>query len=95
MATKTEKRLEKSLVQGLTVLCEHLESELLGFCWLTHKCNLKKLDGSLQVLLYFNDGTALKQAQAKQAMVDTLTLRLLAQQGIKLSKAIGYQFLLD
>ncbi|BBN83601.1 hypothetical protein PA25_35860 [Pseudoalteromonas sp. A25] len=50
--TKTEKRLEKQLIQLLTQACEELKDDLANFLYLSHSASLKNLTNTLVVELF-------------------------------------------
>ncbi|MBD1582866.1 hypothetical protein [Pseudoalteromonas sp. S16_S37] len=50
--TKTEKRLEKQLIELLTQACEQLKDDISHFLYLSHRASLKKLQQTLIVELF-------------------------------------------
>ncbi|NOU49866.1 hypothetical protein HG263_04865 [Pseudoalteromonas sp. JBTF-M23] len=50
--TKTEKRLEKQLIELLTQACEQLKDEIPHFLYLSHTASLKKLQQTLVIELF-------------------------------------------
>ncbi|MCF6436713.1 hypothetical protein [Pseudoalteromonas sp. MMG022] len=65
--TKTEKRLEKALIQQLTQACEALKATCPSFCYLSHTGSMKKLDATLKVQLYC--AQPLSKSELSQALV--------------------------
>ncbi|WP_105169854.1 hypothetical protein [Pseudoalteromonas sp. T1lg23B] len=53
--TKTEKRLEKALIQQLTLACEELKVLTPHFSYLSHTGSMKKLNATLNVQLYCSE----------------------------------------
>lgn len=58
--TKSDKKLEKALVNALTNLCELYKNKALGFSWLTHTGTIAPL--SLQVTCVFTSNEQLTLA---------------------------------
>jgi hypothetical protein len=52
--TKTEKKVNNSIVQQLTLACDDALSLATGFQWLTHEVNFKRFPKSLIVTCVFD-----------------------------------------
>ena len=58
---KTDKKREKSIVQGLTRVCEIAKNEVGGFKWLTHTVDYGDFPNSLMVHCIFTSDESIKQ----------------------------------
>ncbi len=58
---KTDKKREKSIVQGLTQVCEIAKNEVSGFEWLTHTINYNDFPNSLMVHCIFTSDESIRQ----------------------------------
>ena len=58
---KTDKKREKSIVQGLTRVCEITKNEIDGFEWLTHTIDYDYFPNSLMVHCIFTSDVSIKQ----------------------------------
>ncbi len=58
---KTDKKREKSIVQGLTRVCEIAKNEVSGFEWLTHRIDYDDFPNSLMVHCIFTSDESIKQ----------------------------------
>ena len=58
---KTDKKREKSIVQGLTRVCEIAKNEVSGFEWLTHTIDYDDFPNSLMVNCIFTSDESIKQ----------------------------------
>ena len=58
---KTDKKREKSIVQGLTRVCEITKNEVGGFEWLTHTIDYDDFPNSLMVHCIFISDVRIKQ----------------------------------
>ena len=58
---KTDKKREKSIVQGLTQVCEITKNEVGGFEWLTHTIDYDDFPNSLMVHCIFTSNVSIKQ----------------------------------
>ena len=60
--TKTEKKIEKSVIQELTRVCEIAKVDVDGFEWLTHTVDYEDFPRSLKVYCIFGSDMEIKQA---------------------------------
>ena len=51
---KSDKKLEKQIVQALTQVCDEALKELEGFQWLTHLVNYSQFPQSLKIVCVFD-----------------------------------------
>ncbi|MEE9338130.1 MAG: hypothetical protein V3U87_08625 [Methylococcaceae bacterium] len=58
---KTDKKREKSIVQGLTRDCEIAKNEVSGFEWLTHTIDYDNFPISLMVHCIFTSDESIRQ----------------------------------
>ncbi|MEE9339824.1 MAG: hypothetical protein V3U87_17265 [Methylococcaceae bacterium] len=58
---KTDKKREKSIVQGLTRVCEIAKNEVSGFEWLTHTIDYDDFPNSLMVHCIFTSDESIRQ----------------------------------
>jgi hypothetical protein len=58
---KTDKKREKSIVQGLTRACEIIKNEVGSFEWLTHTIDYNDFPNSLMVHCIFTSDVGIKQ----------------------------------
>ena len=58
---KTDKKREKSIVQGLTRVCEITKNEVGGFEWLTHTIDYDDFPNSLMVHCIFTSDESIRQ----------------------------------
>ena len=56
---KSDKKIDNSIRQTLTALCENHLKDLFGFCWITHTVNYQKFPQSLQITCVFEHDDAL------------------------------------
>jgi len=70
--TKTEKKLDNSIVKALTTACETLKIGIAGFTWLTHFSNYRDFPESFIVICIFDTNTELTSAQEARDDVDIL-----------------------
>ncbi len=59
---KTDKKIEKSIVQGLTRVCEIAKVDIDGFEWLTHTVDYENFPKSLKVFCIFGSDKCIKYA---------------------------------
>lgn len=78
--SKTTKKLDNNVIKALTIVCEGVKPELVGFEWLTHSANYANFPASLLVTCVFDNQASLT------AMLDN-------QQDIELKKQIQQQLL--
>ena len=50
---KTDKKLEKGIIDALTQVCEQAQEAFDGFLWLTHEVNFNDVSRSLKVTCVF------------------------------------------
>tara|TARA_B110000483_G_scaffold230535_1_gene295844 strand:- start:502 stop:783 length:282 start_codon:yes stop_codon:yes gene_type:complete len=84
--TKSEKKLERSIIQNLTDVCEIAKSSADGFQWLTHKVNYKEFPQSLKVICYFDSHLHSDSTQSRLLLQDLCLVHLL-KLGIDIKKA--------
>ena len=53
--TKTEKKIEATIVAQLTLACKEAKTCTQGFEWLTHEVNFKSFPKSLLITCIFDD----------------------------------------
>ena len=58
---KTDKKREKSIIQGLTRVCDITKNEIDGFEWLTHTIDYDYFPNSLMVHCIFTSDVSIKQ----------------------------------
>ncbi len=58
---KTDKKREKSIVQGLTRVCEIAKNEVSSFEWLTHTIDYDDFPNSLMVHCIFTSDESIRQ----------------------------------
>ncbi len=58
---KTDKKRDKSIVQGLTRVCEIAKNEVSGFEWLTHTIDYDDFPNSLMVHCIFTSDESIRQ----------------------------------
>ncbi len=58
---KTDKKREKSIVQGLTRVCEIAKNEVSGFEWLTHTIDYDDFPNSLMVHCILTSDESIRQ----------------------------------
>ncbi len=58
---KTDKKRERSIVKGLTRVCEVTKNEIGGFEWLTHTIDYDYFPNSLMVHCIFTSVASIKQ----------------------------------
>ncbi len=57
----TDKKREKSIIQGLTRVCDITKNEIDGFEWLTHTIDYDYFPNSLMVHCIFTSDVSIKQ----------------------------------
>jgi len=62
VVNKTEKKLEKAIVNQLTLVCEETLKSDIGFEWLTHTVDYKRFPKSLKITCVFDTRINLEQA---------------------------------
>ena len=94
--TKTDKKIDKSICQALTIACETAKENVSGFKWLTHLVDYNCFPDSLAVICIFDTEIALEQAkqQMKVPLIISLIKTELEQKNIKL-KNMDRQVLFD
>jgi hypothetical protein len=66
---KTIKKLDKQVVQALTIACEQCKQDVLGFDWLTHTADYSNFPGSLVVRCVFDTDQSLHVAKETEQTV--------------------------
>jgi len=56
---KTVKKLDNNVVKALTIVCERVKQDVVGFEWLTHSANYANFPGSLVVTCVFDNQQSL------------------------------------
>jgi hypothetical protein len=83
---------ERQLVVSLTQACETGKSELVGFCWLTHRVDYQQFPSSLMVVWIFdtqaNRDKALENGQGERML--ELTAEAFSQADICVSPVSAY-----
>jgi len=59
---KTEKKLEKSIINSLTTVCETAKIEVRGFEWLTHTVDYNNFPKSLMIYCIFDTEDDIRNA---------------------------------
>lgn len=91
--TKTEKKLDATIIRQLTLACEEAKPLTQGFEWLTHEVNFKKFPQSLSITCMFDswENTTL---QNNQEVLRDLCVKYLSQEKVKISST-QIQFSVD
>lgn len=58
---KSDKKIDNSIRQALTELCENHLKDLSGFCWITHTVNYQQFPKSLYITCVFDEQHSLTQ----------------------------------
>lgn len=66
---KTDKKIDKQIVQALTKVCHQALEDIEGFVWLTHQVNFAQFPQSLQVICVFETDQQLASFVAKQQTI--------------------------
>lgn len=66
---KTDKKIEKTLREALTAVCDEALGTIKGFVWLTHLVNFDVFPQSLKIVCVFETDDELKQALDAQQNV--------------------------
>ena len=61
---KTDKKIERQIVDALTDVCELALDDVIGFRWLTHSVNYKMVNRSLKITCVFENDELLTQSLA-------------------------------
>lgn len=93
---KSDKKTEKQLREGLTLVCDHLLTLNIEFEWITHTVNFDRLPSSLKVICIFKSRAAQESFRRSPHFNNLLELinGQLKQQGLHL-KLSSTQLLLD
>jgi len=85
---KSDKKLEKTLRETLTEICDIALESVPGFCWITHKVDFSRYPESLKVIAVFEDESLLSLARNahEDQFLHSLISEKLALAGIKLGK---------
>lgn len=85
---KSDKKLEKTLRETLTEVCDIALESVPGFCWITHKVDFSRYPESLKVVAVFDDESLLTLARNahEDQFLKSLITEKLAQAGVKLNK---------
>ncbi|KPZ68503.1 MULTISPECIES: hypothetical protein [Shewanella] len=83
---KTDKKIEKQIIQTLTEVCDRLLEQYPGFAWLTHTVNFNAFPTSLKVVCIFENDAQLTDLvlNKEDVYIQNLIIHQLQQQGIKL-----------
>ncbi|MEZ9237683.1 Fis family transcriptional regulator [Shewanella sp. 10N.286.52.A9] len=83
---KTDKKIEKQIIQTLTEVCDRLLEQYPGFEWLTHTVNFNAFPTSLKVVCIFENDAQLTDLvlNKEDVYIQNLIIHQLQQQGIKL-----------
>jgi len=76
---KTEKKLEKAIINQLTLVCEETLKSDIGFEWLTHTVDYNRFPESLKITCVFDTRISLEQAISNNvtlALIDKIKSRL-------------------
>lgn len=65
---KTHKKLDKQIIEQLTIACESAKEELPQFLWLTHEVSYQKFPKSLLVTCMFDTWEAAHDPRAQQLL---------------------------
>lgn len=65
---KSDKKLEKQLVDALTRVCDQALVSVSGFQWLTHFVNFKNYPQSLTVLCVFDNQSDIENAHSAESI---------------------------
>ena len=60
---KTDKKIERQIVDALTDVCELALDDVLGFLWLTHSVDYKAVNRSLTITCVFESDEVLTQSR--------------------------------
>jgi len=96
--TKSDKKLEKLLVNSLTDVCENTMKTIHGFEWLTHHVNYNKFPESLMVLCVFSDLTTLNtflMNHDKNEITNKIVAQLRNEVGVKNFSQKGIEYLTE
>ncbi|WP_394494829.1 Fis family transcriptional regulator [Shewanella sp. ENK2] len=83
---KSDKKIEKQIIQTLTEVCDRLLEQYPGFEWLTHTVNFNAFPTSLKVVCIFENDAQLTDLvlNKEDVYIQNLIIHQLQQQGIKL-----------
>lgn len=84
---KTDKKIENTLRESLTEVCDVAQESVLGFKWLTHRVDYRQFPQSLKVICVFDSEDDRQQAVLAK---DDVYMRMLIQDklakyGVKLN----------
>lgn len=60
---KTDKKIERTLVESLTEVCEAARERVPGFAWITHFANFSSFPKSLRVVIVFSTDEQVRAAR--------------------------------
>lgn len=95
---KSDKKLEKLLVNSLTDVCENTMKAINGFEWLTHHVNYNKFPESLMVLCVFSNLRTLNSflmAHNKNEITNKIVSHLRNDVGVKNFSQKGIEYLTE
>lgn len=78
---KTDKKIEKNLIEALTNVCDAALENVQGFKWLTHFANYRNFPASLSVVCVFGTRAELEDARASNKidyLIDRVKQELVA-----------------
>ncbi|BAJ02403.1 hypothetical protein [Shewanella violacea] len=84
---KSDKKIENSLRESLTQVCELALEQVEGFAWITHLVNYHKFPQSLRIVCVFNTNAELSEAKANKQ--DEYLIGLIEQELAKVAIKIG------
>ncbi|MEE4245955.1 MAG: hypothetical protein V2I33_11115 [Kangiellaceae bacterium] len=78
---KTDKKIDKAIVRGLTDVCDIAQQKSSGFVWLTHLVNYNNFPGSLTVICVYD--TVDNMVKSQKSDIRELIINKLAAIDIK------------
>ena len=84
---KSDKKIENSLRESLTHVCELAQEHVEGFEWITHLVNYDKFPQSLRIVCVFNTNAELSDAITNKQ--DEYLIGLIEQELAKMAIKVG------
>ena len=84
---KSDKKIENSLRESLTQVCEQALEQVEGFEWITHLVNYDNFPQSLRIVCVFNTNAELSDAIAKKQ--DEYLIGIIEQALAKVAIKVG------